>query len=108
MFFLIDESFLQRIARDSPHEAQSHFNVHIGEKQNNNEGKTKISEYNGISTAMMKYSKINASLGKKILAWQILLASTAPYLIIDVEFGQVLMNFFGSLIHLLNSHFSSC
>lgn len=106
--FLIDESLLLRMARDPPHGAQTGLNVHISKKQNSNEGKTNISEYNGISTSMMKYSKINVSLGKKLLVWQILLASTAPYLIIDVEFGQVLTNFFGSLIHLLNLHLSSC
>lgn len=57
MFFLIDESLLPKMARDSPHGAQSGFNVHISEekkkkintKNQNNEGKTKISEYNVVS-----------------------------------------------------------
>lgn len=39
--------FLVRMEKDFPHGAQRGFNVHISEKQKNNDGKTKISEYSG-------------------------------------------------------------
>lgn len=100
MFFLIDESLLPKMARDSPHGAQSGFNVHISEeKKKKTTQKTKtmkekqrflsIMSYllNSFQISMMKYSKINASPEKQILVWQIILALTAPYLIVDVEFG---------------------
>lgn len=97
--------FLVKTVRDSSHGLrEAAMCTLVRDKETMKEKRKSLSiiayPLNSLQTFKVKLSKINASLGKHILVWQILLTSTALYLII--ESGKVLMNFFGSLIHLLN------